>query len=36
MRIVDGRVAQLGDGDSSAEHCLTCQSVPLSELTLAL
>jgi len=36
MRIVDGRVAQLGDGDSSAEHCLTCQTVPLSELTLAL
>lgn len=36
MRIVDGRVAQLGSGDSSAEHCLTCQTVPLSELTLAL
>lgn len=36
MRIVDGRVAQLGGGDSSTEHCLTCQAVPLSELTLAL
>jgi anaerobic selenocysteine-containing dehydrogenase/ferredoxin-NADP reductase len=36
MRIVDGRVAQLGGGDSSDEHCLTCQAVPLSELTLAL
>lgn len=36
MRIVDGRVAQLGGGDGSAEHCLTCQTVPLSELTLAL
>ncbi|MBR0779825.1 molybdopterin-dependent oxidoreductase [Bradyrhizobium iriomotense] len=36
MRIVDGQVAQLGSGDSSAEHCLTCQAVPLSELTLAL
>ncbi|WBL82491.1 molybdopterin-dependent oxidoreductase [Bradyrhizobium xenonodulans] len=36
MRIVDGCVAQLGGGDSSSEHCLTCQAVPLSELTLAL
>lgn len=36
MRIVDGRVARLGGDDGSAEHCLTCQAVPLTELTLAL
>ncbi|MCP3465778.1 molybdopterin-dependent oxidoreductase [Bradyrhizobium sp. CCGUVB23] len=36
MRVVDGNVARL-DGDHSAtDQCLTCQSVPLSELTLAL
>ncbi len=36
MRIVDGRVARLGGDDGSAEHCLTCQAVLLTELTLAL
>nr|WP_256570507.1 molybdopterin-dependent oxidoreductase [Bradyrhizobium sp. CCGUVB1N3] len=36
MRVVDGNVAQLNDGDSATDQCLTCQSVPLSELTLAL
>lgn len=36
MRIVDGTVARLGGDDGSAEHCLTCQAIPLSELTLAL
>src|SRR6266702_674451 len=36
MRIVDGSVARLGGDDGSAEHCLTCQAIPLSELTLAL
>jgi anaerobic selenocysteine-containing dehydrogenase/ferredoxin-NADP reductase len=36
MRIVDGNVAQLGGEHDASEHCLTCQSVPLSELTLAL
>lgn len=36
MRVVDGNVAQLGGDDSATDQCLTCQSVPLSELTLAL
>lgn len=36
MRVVDGNVAQLGGDDGPIDHCLTCQSVPLSELTLAL
>jgi anaerobic selenocysteine-containing dehydrogenase/ferredoxin-NADP reductase len=36
VRVVDGSVARLGGEDSSAEHCLTCQTIPLSELTLAL
>ncbi|MFT4118483.1 molybdopterin-dependent oxidoreductase [Bradyrhizobium sp.] len=36
MRIVDGRVASLGESDGAADQCLTCQAVPLSELTLAL
>ena len=36
MRVVDGNVAQLGGDDSAPDHCLTCHSVPLSELTLAL
>jgi ferredoxin-NADP reductase len=36
MRIVDGCVARLGGDDGSTEHCLTCQAIPLSELTLAL
>jgi anaerobic selenocysteine-containing dehydrogenase/ferredoxin-NADP reductase len=36
MRVVDGNVAQLGGDDSAPDQCLTCQSVPLSELTLAL
>ncbi|MGY8630987.1 molybdopterin-dependent oxidoreductase [Bradyrhizobium sp. 14AA] len=35
MRVVDGNVAQLGGEDAAADQCLTCQSVPLSELTLA-
>lgn len=36
MRIVEGDVAQLGAFDGGEDHCLTCQAVPLSELTLAL
>ncbi|MGY4504060.1 anaerobic selenocysteine-containing dehydrogenase/ferredoxin-NADP reductase [Bradyrhizobium sp. GM24.11] len=36
MRVVDGNVARLGGDDSAPDQCLTCQSVPLSELTLAL
>ncbi|MGY4623352.1 molybdopterin dinucleotide binding domain-containing protein [Bradyrhizobium sp. USDA 4486] len=36
MRVVDGHVAQLGGEESTPDQCLTCQSVPLSELTLAL
>ncbi|WP_258719575.1 molybdopterin-dependent oxidoreductase [Bradyrhizobium sp. PRIMUS42] len=36
MRVVDGDVAQVGGGNSAPDQCLTCQSVPLSELTLAL
>ncbi|MDI4232111.1 molybdopterin-dependent oxidoreductase [Bradyrhizobium sp. Arg237L] len=36
MRIVKGDVAQLGGDDGAADQCLTCQTVPLSELTLAL
>jgi hypothetical protein len=36
MRVVDGNVVQLGGCDSATGQCLTCQSVPLSELTLAL
>ncbi|MGL3110307.1 flavin reductase family protein [Bradyrhizobium sp. BR 1432] len=36
MRIVDGNVARLGGEHDASDHCLTCQSVPLSELTLAL
>lgn len=36
MRVVAGNVAQLGGDASATDHCLTCQSVPLSELTLAL
>ncbi|WP_028351585.1 iron-sulfur cluster-binding domain-containing protein [Bradyrhizobium murdochi] len=35
MRVVDGNVAQLGGEDSATGQCLTCQSVPLSKLTLA-
>jgi anaerobic selenocysteine-containing dehydrogenase/ferredoxin-NADP reductase len=35
MRIVAGDVARLGGDDSAPDHCLTCQAVPLSELTLA-
>jgi ferredoxin-NADP reductase len=36
MRVVNGNVAQLGGDNSATDQCLTCQSVPLSELTLAL
>ncbi|WP_454625247.1 molybdopterin-dependent oxidoreductase [Bradyrhizobium cenepequi] len=36
MRIIEGNVARLGGDDSSSDRCLTCQTVPLSELTLAL
>lgn len=36
MRIVEGSVARLGQENGTTDHCLTCQAVPLSELTLAL
>jgi anaerobic selenocysteine-containing dehydrogenase/ferredoxin-NADP reductase len=36
MRIVEGHVARLGGDDTTTDQCLTCQAVPLSELTLAL
>jgi ferredoxin-NADP reductase len=36
MRIIEGSVARLGGDESAANQCLTCQAVPLSELTLAL
>jgi ferredoxin-NADP reductase len=36
MRIVDGSVARLSGGDNSTDYCLTCQAIPLSELTIAL
>jgi hypothetical protein len=38
MSVVDGSFATLGAGDtgSAADQCLTCQAVPLSELTLTL
>ena len=36
MRIIDGNVAHLAGDESATDQCLTCQSVPLSELTLAL
>jgi anaerobic selenocysteine-containing dehydrogenase/ferredoxin-NADP reductase len=36
MRIVEGDIARLGGDDSATDQCLTCQAVPLSELTLAL
>ncbi len=36
MRIVKGDVAQLGGDEGATDQCLTCQTVPLSELTLAL
>ncbi len=36
LRIVRGQVAHLGGIESQPDHCLTCQAVPLSELTLAL
>ena len=36
MRIVEGEVARLGGDDGATDQCLTCQAVPLSELTLAL
>ena len=35
MRVVDGDVAHLGGFAGEDGHCLTCQSVPLSALTLA-
>ena len=35
MRIIKGNVARLGTDESDADQCLTCQTVPLSELTLA-
>jgi anaerobic selenocysteine-containing dehydrogenase/ferredoxin-NADP reductase len=34
MRIVDGNVARLGTEEGEPDQCLTCQAVPLSELTL--
>ena len=36
MRIVEGDVARLGADEGEPDQCLTCQAVPLSELTLAL
>lgn len=36
MRIITGNVAYLGPGSGEADQCLTCQAVPLSELTLAV
>lgn len=36
VRIVSGDVAQLGPFDGEKDQCLTCQAVPLSELTLAV
>ena len=36
MRIVAGDVAHLGPFDGDETQCLTCQAIPLSELTLAL
>lgn len=36
MRVVEGKFVQLGGDDGATDQCLTCQSVPLSELTLAL
>ena len=36
MRIIDGSVARLGAEEGEPDQCLTCQAVPLSELTLAL
>jgi ferredoxin-NADP reductase len=36
MRIVDGSVARLSAEEGEPDQCLTCQAVPLSELTLAL
>jgi ferredoxin-NADP reductase len=36
MRIVEGTIARLGGDDTATDQCLTCQAVPLSELTLAL
>jgi anaerobic selenocysteine-containing dehydrogenase/ferredoxin-NADP reductase len=36
MRIVEGTIARLGGDDIATDQCLTCQAVPLSELTLAL
>lgn len=35
MQVVDGDVAHLGGFAGEDGHCLTCQSVPLSALTLA-
>ncbi|HVX78560.1 MAG TPA: molybdopterin-dependent oxidoreductase [Bradyrhizobium sp.] len=36
MRVVAGEVARLGGDETTTDQCLTCQAVPLSELTLAL
>ncbi len=36
MRIVKGDIVQIGGDDGMTDLCLTCQAVPLSELTLAL
>lgn len=36
VRILEGNVVHLSGDDGATDHCLTCQAVPLSELTLAL
>ena len=35
LRVLEGRVAHLGGSEAETDHCLTCQAVPLSDLTLA-
>jgi ferredoxin len=35
MRIVEGEAAHLNGSSDTPGQCLTCQAVPLSELTLA-
>ncbi|MCC8951918.1 molybdopterin-dependent oxidoreductase [Bradyrhizobium sp. Pear77] len=36
VEVVDGEFAHLGPVDGSEGHCLACQAVPLTDLTLAL
>lgn len=35
-RVLDGSSAHLIDFNGEADHCLTCQTVPLSGLTLSV